>query len=225
VAGLTYARPMKLVIGSLNYSSWSARAWLALTHAKLPFSTFEVPLKTAADWKERILRFSGAGKVPVLVDGALSIHESLAICEYAAELAPQAALWPADRVLRARARAVCCEMATSFENVRREMPTNVRARTDRVVPSAAARAELARIQEIWNASLEASGGPFLFGHFTIADCMYAPVVTRLRTYGVTFEGPAAEYQQRLLEQPTVAAWLSLAETATAIPEYDALLNP
>jgi len=213
---------MKLVIASLNYSSWSARAWLALTHARLEFSTFEIPLKVAPDWKQRILAFSGAGKVPILIDGPSSIHEALAICEYAAELAPEAGLWPGDRALRARARAISAEMASSFTQVRSEMPMNVRARTARYAPSEAARQEIARLHDIWNASLDSSGGPFLFGDaFGIADCMYAPVVSRFLTYGVPFEGAAAGYAEALWTQPAVAQWLALTAQASAIPEYDA----
>ena len=97
---------LRLVCGNLNYSSWSVRPWLALKHAGLPFRTHDVGLKTEDGWKDRILSFSGAGLVPVLVDGSLSIHESLAICEYVAELAPAARLWPEDDKLRARGRAI-----------------------------------------------------------------------------------------------------------------------
>src|SRR6188768_3142212 len=100
---------LRLVCANLNYSSWSMRPWLALMHAGLPFKTHDVGLKTQPDWRERILAFSGAGKVPILVDGSLSIHESLAICEYVAELAPAAKLWPQDAQLRARGRAISCE--------------------------------------------------------------------------------------------------------------------
>ncbi len=214
---------MKLIIASLNYSSWSVRPWLALQHAGAAFSTHEVPLRTAADWKDQILRFSGAGKVPVLVDGALSVHESLAICEYVNERFPEAKLWPEEQKLRARARAISCEMASGFADIRNELSMNVRARTDRYRPSAAVREQLARVFEIWSASLDSSGGPFLFGHFTIADCMYAPMVSRFRTYAIPLEGHAARYAEAMWSQPAVARWVELAQTATSIPTYDALL--
>src|SRR5512139_4278549 len=119
---------MKLVVGNLNYSSWSVRPWLALDHAGAPFTTHRVELFGAPGWKEKIFQFSGAGKVPVLVDGALSVHESLAICEYANERFPEAHLWPEDMRLRARARAISQEMATGFPNVRNELSMNFRAR-------------------------------------------------------------------------------------------------
>lgn len=214
---------MKLVIASLNYSSWSARAWLALDHAQAKFSTYEIKLKVDPDYKEQILRFSGAGNVPVLVDGPLSVHEALAICEYVAELHPAAHLWPEDVKLRARARAISCEMASSFANIRSEMSMNLRALTTRYVPSDAARREVARVFDVWDASLDSSGGPFLFGHFTIADCMYAPMLSRFRTYGVPLTGHAARYAEAMWQQPSVARWAKIAETATAIPVYDAAL--
>ncbi len=214
---------MKLVIASLNYSSWSARAWLALDHAKADFTTHEIGLRVDPRWKEKILAFSGAGKVPILIDGSLSVHESLAICEYVAELHPEAKLWPEDRRLRARARAVSAEMASGFPNVRHEMSMNLRARTDRYSPSEAAAAEVDRIFEIWEASLDSSGGPFLFGGFTIADCMYAPVVARFRTYGVALPDHAARYSEAMWAQPSVAKWATIAETASSIPAYDATL--
>jgi glutathione S-transferase len=214
---------LKLVIASLNYSSWSVRPFLALTHAGAPFSTHEIKLFNAPDWKEQILRFSGAGKVPILLDGALSVHEALAICEYTAELYPAAQLWPEDRKLRARARAISSEMAASFVPMRSAMAMNVRGRSTRFVPDEAVQADIARVLDIWGASLDSSGGPFLFGAFSIADCMYAPVVSRFRTYGIALDGHAARYAAALWEQPAVKRWTELAEHATLIAAYDALL--
>jgi glutathione S-transferase len=214
---------MKLVIASLNYSSWSVRAFLALDHSGASFTTHEIKLKVDPDWKEQILRFSGAGNVPILVDGSLSVHEALAICEYVAELHPEAKLWPDDIALRARARAICCEMASSFAAVRNEMPMNVRARTTRYVPSEAAEREVARVFDIWEASLESSGGPFLFGRFGIADCMYAPMLARFRTYGVDLSASAARYAEAMWEQPSVAKWAALAQDATTISVYDEMV--
>ena len=109
---------LRLVVGPLNYSSWSMRPWLVLHHAGAAVKTHEIPLFVGPDWQEQVLSFSGAGKVPVLVDKNLSIHESLAICEYVAELHPEAQLWPADRGLRARGRAISAEMASSFGALR-----------------------------------------------------------------------------------------------------------
>jgi len=214
---------IRLVIAPLNYSSWSVRAWLALDHAGADFKTHEIALFVDPDWREKILRFSGAGKVPILIDGNLSIHEALAICEYTAESFPQAKLWPDDRLLRARARAISSEMSTGFLNVRNEMPMNYRGRASGFSPSDEAAREIDRMFDIWNASLSTSPGPFLFGDFSIADCMHAPVLSRFRTYGVSLQGQVAAWEERMWQQPSVAKWTTLAEQSIAVPKYDAAL--
>ncbi len=214
----------RLVIASLNYSSWSVRAWLALRHAGIAFRTHEIGLFVDPEWKAKILQFSGAGKVPVLIDGSLSIHEALAIGEYAAELTPGARLWPEDLALRARARAVCCEMATSFSSLRQEMSMNARTRVKLRQISGATQADIERIQDIWWASLQSSGGPYLFGHFTLADAMYLPVLSRFRTYGVELKAELLAYEQTLWATPVVCEWWELAQVAAAIPKHDELLK-
>ncbi len=215
---------LTLVGANLNYSSWTMRPWLALEHAGLPFRFFDVGLKTKDNWKETILSFSGAGKVPVLVDGSLSVHESLAICEYVAELAPQAELWPHDAKQRARGRAVACEMLSSFGALRNAMPTNVRGRGPSHELSAAVRADVERVLAIWEASrATAEGGPFLLGKFSIADCMYFPVATRLRTYGVKLPPFAEQYTEALFALPIAEKLRTLGDAAPAITEYDAFL--
>jgi glutathione S-transferase len=216
---------LRLVSANLNYSSWSIRPWLALKHGGLPFRTHDVGLKTEAGWKERILSFSGAGNVPILVDGSLSIHESLAICEYVAELSPAAQLWPQDQKLRARGRAISCEMHSSFSHLRRAMNMNLRARASHTPHSPEIDADVARILDIWRASLESSGGPFLLGAFTIADCMFFPVASRFRTYGVTLPADAQSYSNALFALPAVKELEQLAQSAPPIPEYDATLSP
>jgi glutathione S-transferase len=214
----------RLVCGNLNYSSWSIRPWLALKHAGLAFLTHDIGLKTQEGWKDRILSFSGAGQVPILIDGSLSIHESLAICEYVAELAPGAQLWPADPKLRARGRAISCEMHSGFSSLRNAMSMNLRARA-RVTPkSPEIERDLARIFDIWHASLSSSGGPFLLGELSIADCMYFPVASRFRTYGVALPVDAQAYSEALFALPFVKELEELARTSPAIPEYDAQLN-
>ena len=214
---------MRLVIAPLNYSSWSVRAWLALDHAGADFKTHEIALFVDPDWREKVLRFSGAGRVPILIDAHLSIHEALAICEYAAERFPAAKPWPDDPSLRARARAVSTEMSTGFMNVRNEMPMNYRARATRFSPSDETSREIERVLDIWNASLSTSPGPYLFGDFSIADCMYVPVLSRFQTYGVPLQGQIAAWEARIWEQPSVAKWTLLAEKSVAIPKYDVLL--
>lgn len=210
----------RLVVASLNYSSWSVRAWLALKHAKIPFSIQEVPLQVAPGWKEQILAFSGAGRVPILMDGALTIHESLAICEYAAELEPGARLWPENRDLRAKARAISCEMLSNFAALRDELSMNARGRVRGFAVSEAVCQEIIRATSIWSDALQRSGGPYLFGHFTIADCMYLPVLSRFRTYRVELEGDALAYDRRMWQNPVVKEWYAIALSATAIPVYD-----
>lgn len=216
---------MRLVCGNLNYSSWSMRAWLALKHASLPFRVHDIGLKTQEGWKDRILAFSGAGHVPILVDGSLSIHESLAICEYAAELAPAAQLWPEDSKLRARGRAISCEMHSGFSHLRNAMDCNLRARTEHTPSNPEIDADIARVLDIWRASLSSSGGPFLLGAFSIADCMFFPVATRFRTYAVPLPEDAQLYSRSLFDLPIVQELEALALATPAIPEYDAALTP
>jgi glutathione S-transferase len=215
---------LRLVCANLNYSSWSVRPWLALKHSGLAFRVHDVGLKTQEGWKERILSFSGAGKVPILVDGSLSVHESLAICEYVAELAPQAKLWPEDIKLRARGRAISCEMHAGFSHLRSAMSMNLRARAARTPASPEIESEVARVLDIWRASLSSSGGPFLLGAPSIADFMYFPVVTRFRTYGVQLPADARAYSDALFALPMVQELEELAKSTPPIAEYDAQLG-
>src|SRR5688572_28996400 len=214
---------LRLVGANLNYSSWTVRAWLALQHAGAEFRFHDVGLEVTPGWKERILDFSGAGKVPVLVDGSLSVHESLAICEYVAELHPQARLWPADRQLRARGRAISSEMLSSFSVLRQCLPMNLRGRARYVPDGEALRADITRVLDIWQASL-ASGGPFLLGDFSIADCMFFPVATRFRTYGVPLPELAARYSARLFELPMVQQLEQLAAGQPVIEREESALH-
>ncbi|MGC4093842.1 MAG: glutathione S-transferase [Polyangiaceae bacterium] len=215
---------LRLVCGNLNYSSWSMRPWLALQHAKAEFKLHDIGLKTAPDWKDRILAFSGAGKVPILVDGSLSIHESLAICEYVAELFPAASLWPTDVRLRARGRAISCEMLSSFGALRSRMPCNLRGRAKTTPQGPGVQADIERVLQIWNASLEATGGPFLLGQFSIADCMYFPVAARFRSYGVALPELASRYTNALFACAAVQQLEQIAASTPAIAEYDAALT-
>jgi glutathione S-transferase len=215
---------MRLVAGSLNYSSWTMRPWLALEHAGAPYLLHDVRMLIADGWRDRVLEFSGAGKVPVLVDGALSIHESLAICEYIAEKFPAARLWPTDPTLRARGRAISCEMLSSFQALRSAMPTNLRGRSNATPTGAGVDRDIRRVLDIWRASLDTAPGEFLLGDFSIADCMFMPVASRFRTYGVQLPDFAAAYTLRLFALPIVQKLESVAHTAEPIPEYDALLT-
>ncbi len=220
-----HPRPMlRLVVGPLNYSSWSMRPWLALHHSGLPFKTHEIGLFVEPDWQDQVFSFSGAGKVPVLVDKNLSVHESLAICEYIAELAPEAKLWPEDRALRARGRAISAEMHSGFGSLRNEMNANIRGRSAVPrTPSAEARRDIDRVFEIWRASLATSPGQFLLGDFSIADAMYYPVLTRFRTYGVPLPADVAGWAASMEAHPSVVALWAEAHKSIAVPKYDALL--
>jgi len=205
---------MQLVIGNKNYSSWSMRPWVLMTHFGLPFEEVKVrfdSFEAGSDFKRRIGALSPAGRVPVLVDGELAIWDSLAIAEYLAEKFPQAALWPRDVHQRARARSVTAEMHSGFPGLRSHFGMNIEARMPEVGARVLAaepdvRAELERVTRLWEDALAASGGPFLFGEFSIADAFYAPVVTRLRTYALPAPEAAQAYMARVLASPGVAAW-------------------
>lgn len=202
---------MRLVIGNKNYSSWSMRPWLLMKQLAIPFEEVQVWLDTP-DTVTDIARYSPSGRVPALLDGDLSIWDSLAICEYLAEKFPDKHLWPADQASRARARAVAAEMHSGFTDLRTCMPMNIRNRYPGKGMNSAVAADIARVGEIWSQSLAASGGPFLFGSFGIADAMYGPVVLRFQTYGVELSGDAARYARTMLAAP---AFVELAKLAAA----------
>src|SRR5262245_4986194 len=216
-----------LVIGNWNYSSWSLRPWLALRMSGLPFRTERIALNQP-DSKARLLAQSGAGLVPVLRHGDLCLWESLAICEYVAELAPEAGLWPADRAQRARARSVATEMHGGFPAVRAALPMNVRGRAARTPPlSDDARNQIARIASLWTdcRARAGAGGPFLFGRFSIAAAMYAPVVPGLRTYGVVLPASAQAYADAVWGLPALQEWAGNAERETErMPDTDRWLD-
>jgi glutathione S-transferase len=209
-----------LVIGNWNYSSWSLRPWLALRMSGLAFRTERIVLDQP-DSKERMRAHSAAGLVPVLRHGAVTVWESLAICEYVAELAPEAGLWPADRAERARARSVATEMHCA-------LPMNVRGRAARTPPlSDETRAQIAHIAQLWTDCRKRAAveGPFLFGRFSIADAMYAPVVTRFRTYGVALPAEAQAYADAIWALPALQEWSTQAEREVErMPATDRLLD-
>jgi glutathione S-transferase len=209
---------LTLVIGNRNYSSWSLRPWLALAMTGQPFDEVRIALHQP-DSAERIGQYSAAGKVPVLIDGATRVWESLAICEYIAERFPEAGLWPQESSARALARAVAHEMHAGFAALRRELPMNVRADRPGLSMSAEAQADIARVLGLWAQLRERYGahGPFLFGRFSIADAMYAPVVLRFRTYHVdTAAAGVAAYCAAILGLEPLQRWV---EDARAEPEH------
>lgn len=214
---------LTLHIGNKAYSSWSLRPWLALRAAGLPFAEVVVPLRQP-DTKDRILAVSPAGKLPVLRHGDLTVWDSLAICEYVAELAPAAGLWPDDAKARAVARAAVAEMHSGFQDLRRNLFMDLKRRhhgPDRV---AAAAADTVRVQSLWRQCRErfGEGGPFLFGRFGIADCFYAPVCTRFTTWGVALEADSQAYVDAVLSHPAFREWQAGAEAETIEIDYLAM---
>ncbi|KAF1024807.1 MAG: Glutathione S-transferase YfcF [Burkholderia plantarii] len=205
---------MQLIIGDKAYSSWSMRPWVLMRHFGIAFDETRIALREP-DTRERILAFSPSGKVPCLIDDrGQAIWDSFAIAETLAERYPALGLWPAEPGARARARSISAEMHAGFAALRSEMPMDVRASRPGLVVSAAALADVARIDAIWRECLAASGGPFLFGAFSIADAMYAPVASRFVTYAPTLSAEAAGYVERLIALPAVAAWLDGARHET-----------
>lgn len=233
---------LRLVVLSLRYSSWSMRPWLILTHAGAIFETRTVEpvdmrrqgdagdesgnLVTIEDSQLRERRALGSvhGLFPTLWIDNIPIHESLAICEYAAEAFPDARLWPDDAMARAQARAVSCEMATGFLAMRGELSCHLFGRVHNHAPSDATKKDISRIFELWSKCLDCSGGPFLFGDFGIADAMYFPVLTRFRTYGIPVAKPVLEYARSLETFPAVARLEKKARTEPREPVHDDYLR-
>jgi glutathione S-transferase len=207
---------LKLVIGNKNYSSWSMRPWLALRASNIAFEEIFIPLYTGDADKKRILSFTHSGKVPALIDGDVTIWDSLAIIEYLAERFPQARLWPEERADRAHARSISAEMHSGFAALRNECGMNLHRPVGAIALSADARADIARVQQIWNECRERHGksGPFLFGSFGGADAMFAPVVHRFRTYEIAVAPQVRRYMDAMMSLPAFAEWTSagLAET-------------
>ncbi|HEY1104160.1 MAG TPA: glutathione S-transferase family protein [Burkholderiaceae bacterium] len=212
-----------LYIGNKNYSSWSMRPWVLLRQAGIPFDEVVVRFDSfdpGSQFKRQVGAVSPTGKVPALVDGAVVVWDSLAIAEYLAERHPERQLWPANAAARAEARSVCAEMHAGFGALRTHCTMNIEAR----LPEAGARiwreqpavqADVARLVAMWQGLLARHGGPLLFGGFSVADAFYAPVCTRIVTYGLPVPAAVQAYVDRVLALPGVAAWM-----ADALAEHD-----
>ena len=200
-----------IYIGNKNYSSWSLRAWLMAKAAGIELDEVLIPL-----WQEgsesELRRHSPSGKVPALHHGAITVWESLAIGEYLAEVRPKARLWPEESGARAAARAASHEMHAGFVNLRRALPMNMRASRPGRPVATEVQADLDRIAALWRHCRQrfGAGGRYLFGHFTIADAMYAPVVSRFRTYGVALDGEAQDYADTVWDHPALKDWVAAA---------------
>ncbi len=202
-----------LDFGNKNYSSWSLRPWLSLKYAGAAFEEVVIGLRHP-DTREKIMSYSKAGKVPILRHGEITVWDSLAICEYVAELFPAAGLWPTDSQARAVARSVCAEMHSGFSEIRNQMPMNIRADKSHLNlangPDIAG--EIHRVTSLWEECRAKYGsrGDFLFGGFTNADAMFAPVVSRFKTYGVTVSPTVQAYIKAVWELPEMRQWIEQA---------------
>jgi glutathione S-transferase len=196
---------LTLYVGNKRYSSWSLRPYLALAHTGLAFEDKTILLRRA-DTRGEILKVNAAARLPVLHHDGLVIWETLAICEYLNELAPAAQLWPADRAARARARAMSMEMHAGFAALREHMPMDTLADKPGHGHAPEALADARRVQELWREALAASGGPFLFGAFSIADAMFAPVTIRFTSYAVDLDASCRAYVDAIAALPALQAW-------------------
>jgi glutathione S-transferase len=199
--------PLKLIIANKAYSSWSQRPWILMTHFKIPFAEVVIPLDHA-DTREKLLAHSPSGKAPALVDGDVAIWESLDIIEYLAEKYPKKPIWPQTRPARALARALAAEMHAGFQPLRAHLPTNFRRAVRRRELTPEAAGDVARLEAAWASTRRrfGRGGPFLFGPFSAADAMFAPVVNRLHIYAVDVAPPTRAYMDALMALPAWQQW-------------------
>ncbi|MDC0710462.1 glutathione S-transferase family protein [Stigmatella sp. ncwal1] len=209
-----------LVVASKNHSSWSLRPYLVLAHLGVPFREVLVALDTP-DTAAQISRYSPSGRLPALLHGELVIWDSLAICEYLAETFPEARLWPQAPAARAHARSLVAEMHSGFQALRENMSMDLRARKPGQGRAPGVAENIARIQAAWGECRArfGQGGPFLFGHFTIADAFYAPVVTRFVTYEVALDAVGQAYRDAVLALPALQAWTEAARHEPPVARY------
>jgi glutathione S-transferase len=209
------------VIGNKNYSSWSLRPWLAMKHAGLAFNEVRVPLQQPGTTAQ-ILRYSPSARVPCLIDDDLTVWDSLAICEYVNEEHARHTLWPRETRQRARARSIVSEMHSGFAALRSHMSMDIRSSQTERGAAARTRADVAadikRIHQVWSECLASSGGPLLFGTFSIADAFFAPVVTRFRTYGVPLSPRLAAYSDAVFALPAMQQWVAAATAEAEVIE-------
>jgi glutathione S-transferase len=214
---------LKLVIGNKLYSSWSLRPWLLMSAFSIPFEEEIIPLRLP-DSRGRMLEYSPSGKVPTLVDGDITVWESLAIIEYLAEAFPDLAIWPRSTAARAHARSISNEMHAGFQAVRQTCPMHLGARFATPPITDGLQASIDRVEDIWSEARNRFGGgqPFLYGAFSAADAMYAPVVTRFESYQIPVRESTRVYMDAILSHPAFVAWrqAALAEP-WSIPEYSA----
>jgi glutathione S-transferase len=199
-----------LIVGTKEWSSWSLRPYLALRATGIPFEEIVVALRQQPLTGDEIRRHSPAGRVPILKIAEngreTTLWDSLAICETLAERHPDAMLWPSDPMARAEARSYACEMHSGFPDVRDQLSMEFVRRLPQPVLRPETQAQIARIQDAWSSALTRFGGPFLFGGFSIADCMYGPVVSRFSTYGIAVSPDIQRYMERMQSLPAMREW-------------------
>ena len=212
---------MQLIIGTKNYSSWSLRPWLLLTHYGVPFEEINIALFTAG-YKEELAKYSPTLRVPVLKDGDSTIWDSLAICEYVSEKYLEGKAYPLDIEERGLCRSYCHEMHSGFMAIRSEMPMNCRA-LRRLQIGDTAREECERIDQLFAGARARSArrGEYLFGDFSLADCMFAPIVMRFTTYGIELSQASQKYMETMLKNPALTAWVEDAKNeAQLLPDFE-----
>jgi glutathione S-transferase len=196
---------LTLYIGNKNYSSWSLRPWIAMRVFDIPFREVLIPFDFDSGNPD-IKAISPSGRVPLLIDGRFNIWESVAILEYLAELFPEKAIWPTGRAARALARSISSEMATGFSALRNHCPFNMHRAPKALVDPSVLSPDVTRIDAIWKSCLEMSGGPFLFGEFSAADAMYAPIVSRFSSFDLMPSETAAAYMSAIKSLPAWSEW-------------------
>jgi glutathione S-transferase len=209
---------LTLHVGSKGYSSWSLRAYLAIEHARAPYELTTIILDQP-ETRDQILAVNPTGRVPVLHHDGLVIWDSLAICEYLNELFPAAQLWPADRAMRAIARSISAEMHSSFTAMRSAWAMDLHGSYRGKNHTPAVLGDARRVQTIWRERLAASGGPFLFGAFSIADAMFAPVTTRFTTYGMDMDQTIRGYVETIQALPAFVAWKTAANSEPELHDH------
>jgi glutathione S-transferase len=210
---------MKLIIGNKNYSSWSIRPWLVLTHFAIPFDE-QVVMLSGEGWRDNLRKVSPSGKVPVLIDGDVVVYETIAIIEYLAERFPHKKIWPADRKQRAVARSAAAEMHAGFSSLRNLAPVNLKASYPNRIDLDAVAGDLKRVEHLWGDLLQKSGGPYLFEQFSAADAMFAPLASRIRTYELPTSDVAAEYVEAIYALPAFQQLLADARKETWVVQRD-----
>ncbi|MDZ7957661.1 MAG: glutathione S-transferase family protein [Aulosira sp. DedQUE10] len=213
---------LTLVIGNKNYSSWSLRAWLALKQFGLEFDEIRIPLYTPES-ALKLPQYSSSGKVSVLLHNNQTVWDSLAICEYLAEEFPHLHWWPEDKAARALARSISAEMHSGFQNLRQNMPMNCRAKLPGKGLTLDVQKDIDRITNIWQECRQkfAENGEMLFGKFTIADAMFAPVVLRFVIYDVQLDSVSQNYVKTILELPPIQEWINAGKNEVeVIPKFE-----